>query len=103
MGQMEQLKPYLERAMALQAALVLFEWDNETLAPEQAGKYTAKVQGALSEAYQEIMTKKEVRSLLEKCGQEPGLTERERAIVREAAEEYDKLEKIPPQEYRAYQ
>ena len=40
------LKPCLERAMALQTALILFEWDNETLAPEEAGKYTARVQGA---------------------------------------------------------
>ena len=29
----EQLEPYLERAQAFQTAKVLFEWDNETLAP----------------------------------------------------------------------
>lgn len=97
------LKPYLERAMALQAALILFEWDNETLAPEQAGRYTAKVQGVLSEAYQEIMTGQEMRAILKKCRQETGLTEAESAIVREASEELEKLEKIPPEEYRAYQ
>ncbi len=98
-----QLERRLERAMALQAALTLFEWDNETLAPKQAGEYTAKVQGTLSEAYQEIMTGKEVRELLEACKREAGLTEAESAIVREASEELDKLEKIPPREYRAYQ
>lgn len=98
-----QLKPYLERAMAMQTALILFEWDNETLAPEQAGKYTAKVQGILSQTYQEIMTGQEVRELLEKCRGEKDLSEAEQAIVREAWEELYRLERIPPQEYRAYQ
>ncbi len=99
----EQLKPCLERAMALQAALVLFEWDNETLAPEEAGRYTAKIQGALSGAYQEIMTGETTGKLLEKCRKETGLTEAEGAIVREALEEYERLVRIPPKEYRDYQ
>ena len=97
------LKPCLERASALQTALILFEWDNETLAPREAGKYTAKVQGALSEAYQEIMTGKNIEKLLEQCRQETGLSEAERAIIREAQEEYDRLVCIPPKEYRDYQ
>ncbi len=97
------LKPCLERAMALQTALILFEWDNETLAPEEAGKYTARVQGALSEAYQEIMTGEKIKRLLEQCRKETGLSEAERAIIREAQEEYDRLVRIPPKEYRAYQ
>lgn len=97
------LKPCLERAMALQTALILFEWDNETLAPEKAGKYTARVQGALSEAYQEIMTGEKIKRLLEQCRKETGLSEAERAIIREAQEEYDRLVRIPPKEYRAYQ
>ena len=42
----QQLQLWLERAMALQTANILFEWDNETLAPKQAGACTAKVQGA---------------------------------------------------------
>ena len=96
------LKPCLERAMALQTALILFEWDNETLAPEEAGKYTARVQGALSEAYQEIMTGEKIKRLLEQCRKETGLSEAERAIIREAQEEYDRLVRIP-KEYRAYQ
>ena len=97
------LKPCLERAMALQTALILFEWDNETLAPEEAGKYTARVQGALSEAYQEIMTGEKIKRLLEQCRKETGLSEAEGGIIREAQEEYDRLVRIPPKEYRAYQ
>lgn len=30
----EKLSGYLEKAMAIQASMVLFEWDNETLAPK---------------------------------------------------------------------
>lgn len=128
----EKLAVRLERAMAYQAALILFEWDNETLAPEQAGPYTAKVQGNLSAAYQEIMTSEETRELISRCeeaaGQESaagceqvmeqeGAARREQkaaqsgatltpvqcAIVREAREESDQLSCIPPEEYRAYQ
>ncbi len=102
-GTYEKLKPYLEQAMALQTALMLFEWDNETLAPKKAGPYTAKVQGALSVLYQDLMAGEPVKSLLSQCQEEEGLTEAERAIVREAVEEKERLECIPPDEYRAFQ
>ena len=99
----EELQPYLERALAYQTALILFEWDNETLAPEEAAPYTAKVQGALSAAYQELMTQDKVKHLIEQCKPEPDLTEKEQAIVREAKEEMEQLACIPPEEYREYQ
>ena len=44
----DALKPYLDRAMALKAAMALFEWDNETLAPKEAGRLTSKGIGILS-------------------------------------------------------
>ena len=40
------LKPHLDRIMALKAAMTLFEWDNETLAPPKAASLTSKVIGA---------------------------------------------------------
>jgi len=101
-GAYERLAPYLERAMAYQAALILFEWDNETLAPEQAGPYTARVQGTLSAAYQELMTDEQVKTLLDQCDRET-LTPVQQAIVREAREEMEQLDLVPPEEYRAYQ
>lgn len=99
----DRLQPYLERAMAYKTALQLIEWDNETLAPEQAGAYTGKMQGALSEAYQELMTGEKFRQILKECRQEQDLNETEQAIVREAEEELEKLSCIPSREYRAYQ
>lgn len=98
----KELQPYLERAMAYQTALVLFEWDNETLAPKEAAPYTAKMQGAISAAYQELMTDEKVKTLLLQCEKEGQLTEAERAIVREAKEEMEELSCIPPQEYREF-
>lgn len=98
----KELQPYLERAMAYQTALVLFEWDNETLAPKEAASYTAKMQGAISAAYQELMTDEKVKTLLLQCEKEGQLTEAERAIVREAKEEMEELSCIPPHEYREF-
>ncbi len=104
----ERLAGHLERAMAFQTALTLLEWDNETLAPEEAGAWTAKMQGALSAAYQETMTDPELKVLLTQCQDEmtAGIkpyTQVQRAIVREAGEEVRQLDCIPPEEYRAYQ
>lgn len=48
----EELMQYLEEAQAYETALILFEWDEETLAPEKAGSRTARMQGVLSSSYQ---------------------------------------------------
>ena len=37
--QFEELQSLLERAMALQTSMVLFEWDDETLAPKGAAEH----------------------------------------------------------------
>lgn len=100
----EELSACLEQAMAYQTALVLLEWDNETLAPKQAGPYTARIQGALSAAYQQVITDEKVRKLIEACERESDCySEAERAIVREAKEEVEQLACIPPEEYRSFQ
>lgn len=95
----DRLQPYMERAMAIHTAMTLFEWDNETLAPKEAGPLTARVIGTLSEEYMEILTCGEVKKLLARCAKEEGLTGREKAIVRELREENEKLAVIPPKEY----
>ena len=38
----EQLKTYMDRVMAIKTAMTLFEWDNETLAPQEAGELTSQ-------------------------------------------------------------
>ena len=63
----EELMQYLEEAQAYETALILFEWDEETLAPEEAGSRTARMQGVLSSSYQRIMMSERVKKLVDKC------------------------------------
>ena len=63
----EELMKYLEEAQAYQTALILFEWDDETLAPEAAGSRTARMQGVLSASYQRIMMDPRVKELVDRC------------------------------------
>ena len=63
----EELMQYLEEAQAYETALILFEWDEETLAPEEAGSRTARMQGVLSSSYQRIMMSERVKELVDKC------------------------------------
>ena len=65
--QFEELQSLLERAMALQTSMVLFEWDDETLAPKGAAEHTARVIGSLSEQYQEILASMRFKELLDVC------------------------------------
>lgn len=103
------LQALLEQAAALQAAMTLFEWDNETLAPQGTAEYTAKIIGSLSGQYREIMTSRELKSLAEECRGEKcpekgkkDRDERKEAVLREVLEEAERLECIPAGEYRTY-
>lgn len=96
----EALSSLLERTMALQTALVLFEWDNETLAPEEAGPYTSKVVGALSEEYYRIVTSDDMGAAIEACEKDKNLSEIENAIVKSAKESREEIVCIPAKEYR---
>ena len=99
----EKLQNQLEKAMALQTAMVLFEWDNETAAPKEAAERTAGVIGSLSSQYLDIMTGEKLKTALKECsGQMSEMTEVEQAIVRETEEEVEKLERIPADEYRSF-
>ncbi len=65
----EALKSTMDRAVALKRALALFEWDNETLAPEAAGEQTAKIIGSLSGEYYRILTDPKVEELAGECAE----------------------------------
>ena len=98
--QFEELQSLLERAMALQTSMVLFEWDDETLAPKGAAEHTARVIGSLSEQYQEILASMRFKELLDACQkaekENAGVfDEVQSAILREAAEEQERLSCIP--------
>ncbi|MDO5350275.1 MAG: carboxypeptidase M32 [Lachnospiraceae bacterium] len=98
----DALKPYLDRAMAMQSALVLFEWDDATLAPKQAGQLTGNVISILSGEYFQAVNNDEVKALVKECRKDSTLTQLEAAQVRELSEELDKLDCIPKEEYQAF-
>ncbi len=102
----EKLQPYLDRSVALGCALTLFNWDGETLAPRGAFEKTSKLIGALSAEYYRAVINDEVRSLLGELSapkEQEKLTALQRAIVKKLLRQYEELEKIPPEEYQAYQ
>lgn len=98
----EKLKTYMDRAMAMKTAMTLFEWDNETLAPMEAGELTSHVVGVLSGEYFQAITCDEMRNLLKECREQGGLTQVQAANVRELTEELEKIECIPQEEYQEF-
>lgn len=98
----DQLKTYMDRAMAIKTAMTLFEWDNETMAPKGAGELTSRVIGLLSGEYFQILTSGELRQLLKECRGDETLSETEAANVRELLDEQEKIQCIPQQEYQDF-
>lgn len=98
----DQLKTYMDRAMALKTAMTLFEWDNETLAPKAAGELTSHVIGVLSGEYFQALTCDELRQILKECREDETLSQAEAANVRELLEEQEKIECIPQKEYQEF-
>ncbi len=98
----EQLRPILDRNAAYHAALSLFSWDNETLAPENAIELTSHIIGTLSMESYSLLVNDNVKSLLEQLSKADDLTEAETAIVRILTKQQEDIWKIPPEEYREY-
>lgn len=101
----EQLQQHLEKGMALSEALTLFNWDQETLAPIKSIDNTAKTIGILSSEYFSTLINEEVKSLLEELSKEENrkdLNDAQKSIVKELKKQYEEMEHIPKDEYRAY-
>jgi len=99
----DKLNPWLTKAYALNAALILFEWDNETEAPEEASELTARAIEALSNEYYEAVINNDVKKLLKQLSEEKNLSDKERAILKDMKRQYDSMEPVPAEEYQAYQ
>lgn len=101
----DQLKPKLDKSAALTAALALFEWDVETLAPEEAADNTGKIIGILSEEYFHSLINPEVKRLLGKLEEDENnnmLTVEQKAVVKQLRRTYDQLASIPSKEYAEF-
>lgn len=101
----DKLAPYLEKSKAFEAALILFEWDNATLAPEESEEHTAPIIGVLSDQYFRTLINDDVKALLQELETEEEqvvLSELEKNIVKELKKAYEEMEAVPPEEYRAF-
>lgn len=101
----EQLLPYMEKANALETALTLLSWDKETLAPKDGIAYTSKAIGALSDELFLTLMNPDLKKLLKKLSDEKeqsSLTDQEKAIVKKMKKQFDQLEPIPQEDYRAF-
>lgn len=100
-----KLMKHLDKSTAFKTALVLFNWDSETLAPEKSMELTAKSIGILSSEYFNCLINEDVKSLLDKLSEEKEqeqLDFNQKAIVKKLKKTFEEMEHIPPEEYQAY-
>ncbi len=98
----KELTPWLDKAYALNSALILFEWDAETEAPVDAEEMNAKAVEILSTEYYKTIINDEVKQLLTKLTDAKDLSPKETAIVKELKKQYEDMEPIPQEEYQAF-
>lgn len=98
----EKLIPWLDKAYALNTALVLFEWDDETEAPIEASSLTSKAVEILSREYYDAIINEDVKKLLNHLNHAKDLSLKEETVVKELQKQYDSMEPIPADEYQAY-
>ena len=98
----EDLKPHILRCQALNAALTLFAWDQDTEAPRESVDNTAKFVGVLTNDYFEAVTNPEAKKILLDLSQQD-LPLAQKAVVKKWLKDLKQLEKIPAEEYQAHQ
>lgn len=98
----ERLQEYIEKSIAISAALAVFEWDNETLAPESAIENTSRIMGILAKENHKALINDEVKELLSVLEKEDGLTFTEKKTVCKLKKEYEKLDAVTAEEYQEY-
>lgn len=99
----EKLEEYVQKLHALDAASVLFSWDMETYgSPKGAVANTAEDVGTLSSMTYDIINSPDLKSIVNELKGAVDLTEEQQCIVREIAKDIERMEKIPPKEYRDF-
>ena len=99
----EELQPFLDKNMAIETALTLLSWDNETLAPEESIEFTAKAIGVLADEAFRSFVNPEVREILTKLDEhKEELEDTEKAILKNLLKSYEQMEKIPPEENKEF-
>lgn len=98
----EQLQTHLDRFMALNTAITLFDWDSDTTAPPAATERTAKVKGILANEAYHALVNPEVEQLLNELKGHKDLDEIQTAIVKQLCEDFEKTAAIPAKENQEF-
>lgn len=99
----KQFDEILEKIHAFHHSMGLIYWDAATGAPKKGVDNRSKIQGILAGEIFKLTTSDETKECLEVLEKHSDdIDEITNAIVEEIRKEYDKLTKIPADEYRAY-
>lgn len=97
----QDLVKYMNKRQALNGALTLFEWDQETTAPHKSIDKTTTYIGVLSKELFETITDENVIKLLHELENED-LTLSQKSVVKHWLKDIERLEQIPADEYQAH-
>lgn len=98
----KDLEMYILKRQALNSALTLFSWDQETEAPKESNEQTTTYVGILSNELFQVITDPQVYQILTELNQQ-NLPIDQKAIIREWLKDIKRLNKIPAQKYQAHQ
>lgn len=98
----DKLQPYLEKGMAFQSALTLFQWDLETQAPKLCEENTSKIMGTLSDGYFHSYINPDVTQILKKLEHCKKMSQKEESIFKELKKIQEQLAHIPAKEYKEF-
>lgn len=98
------IKKWLDKRMALETTLTLYDWDEQTLAPCLAMENTGRIVGILSEELYKCMVNDDIKNFLEKW--KDGVNEKYsyklQYIIWKIGKDYEDNKKIPVDEYRKF-
>lgn len=98
-----KFKDLIEKMNSFKKAMVLFQWDNSTGAPKKAIDEKAKIIGQLDTEAYKILTSSEMKKYLDELSNDIDLLDDiDKKLVKIYKKEYDKLMKIPEDEYKAF-
>jgi carboxypeptidase Taq len=95
MASIDSLKERLKDVRALDSAIAIMEWDQQTFMPKGGAEARAEYVGLLSRMRHELFTQDETRTAVEKAGEGVDPNSEQGALVRVVGRDLDLATKIP--------
>ena len=89
------LLEYSRDLYALRSAVGVLSWDQETMMPPKGGEGRARSMASLSRVMHQRFSDPRLLAALDACSSADGLSEEEKAVVRELRRDRDKAVKVP--------